>query len=395
MNLRTIRDLDLRNKSVFLRLDLNVPIQNGEILDDTRIVAALPTLTYILERTNKVCVVSHLGRPKGKPDAKYSLEPVGAKLAELLKKEVCFVDDYLNEPLDQIVKQLNSNQFVLLENIRFHAGETDNDKAFCEKLMAGFDFYVNDAFGTAHRAHASTSGCAELLAPEFRGAGLLMEKEIETLGGLMARPEHPFTVIMGGSKVSDKIGVILNMLNRCNHMIIGGAMAYTFLKYKGFSVGDSRVEEDKLQLVESIYRNAESRHVEIHIPYDHICAEAFSEDAAPVSVDTQEIPKGLMGLDIGPKTAAHYQEVIAASRTVLWNGPMGVFEWEAYSKGTMAIADAMAKSTATTVIGGGDSVAAANKAGVADKMSHISTGGGASLELLEGRELPGIHVLLK
>ena len=395
MSIRTLQDLEFRGKKVFLRLDLNVPIKNGKITDETRIVEALPTIRYILERTNKVAIASHLGRPDGEIDLKYSLEPVGVRLAELLGREVVFVNDYAKEPYDQVLGQINPNQFVLLENLRFNKGETKNDPDFCRLLARGIDLYVNDAFGTAHRAHASTFGVAELLDPDKRAGGFLMQKEIEALGGILLHPAAPFTVVMGGAKVSDKIGVILSLLNKCNHLIIGGAMAYTFLKYKGFQVGNSRVEADRMDLVEAIFRNAEARRVQIHLPIDHGCAKEFKETDPRVEVSSETIPDGLMGLDIGPKTAKAYADVIMNSRTVFWNGPMGVFEWDAFAQGTKAIANALAACSAKTIIGGGDSVAAVNQAGVADRMTHISTGGGASLELLEGRTLPGIKILAK
>jgi phosphoglycerate kinase len=394
MPIRTLADLDFKGKSVFLRLDLNVPIKNGVIKDDTRIREALPTLRYILERTNKVAIASHLGRPDGEVDLKYSLEPVGARLAELLDREVVFVSDYAKEPADQVLGQIRGNQCVLLENLRFNPGETKNDPDFARLLMRGIDLYVNDAFGTAHRAHASTVGCAEIVPPERRAGGILMDKEIDALGAILSGPEAPFTVVMGGAKVSDKIAVILSLLTRCNHLVIGGAMAYTFLKFKGVDVGSSRVEADKMDLVEAIFRNAEARRVQIHLPLDHGCAKEFKEDAERVDVKGA-IPAGLMGLDIGPATTRAYGDVIRNSRTVFWNGPMGVFEWPAFATGTMAIAESMAQARAKTVIGGGDSVAAVNQAGVASKMTHISTGGGAALEFLEGITLPGIKVLLK
>ncbi len=393
MQLRTLQDLDFTGKKVFLRLDLNVPIKNGVIKDETRIVEALPTVKYILERTNKVAIASHLGRPDGEVDLKYSLEPIGARLAELLEKDVVFVNDYDKEPADQVLNQLNKNQFVLLENLRFNAGETKNSPEFCRQLAHGIDLYVDDAFGTAHRAHASTFGVPELLNPNKRAAGFLIEKEIKALSEIMTAPKAPFTVVMGGSKVSDKIAVILSLLNKCNHLIIGGAMAYTFLKYKGFAVGSSRVEEDRMDLVESIFRNAEARRVQIHLPVDHGCAMEFKEGVERQDVSTPQIPDGLMGLDIGPKTMQAYADVIERSSTVFWNGPMGVFEWPAFAKGSTAIAHAMARSHGKTVIGGGDSVSAVNQAGVAAKMTHISTGGGAALEFLEGKTLPGIIVL--
>ena len=395
MNLRTLQDLDFVGKKVFLRLDLNVPIKNGVIKDDTRIREAIPTIKYILERTNKVAIASHLGRPDGEVDLNYSLEPVGVRLAELLQRDVVFVNDYMKEPYDQVLGQLDPQQLVLLENLRFNAGETKNDLDFCRQLARGIDLYVNDAFGTAHRAHASTVGVADLLDPNRRAAGLLMEKEIQALGSILNHPEAPFTVIMGGAKVSDKIAVILSLLNRCNHLIIGGAMAYTFLKYKGHAVGSSKVEADRMDLVETIFRNAEARRVQIHLPIDHGCAAAFKEDAVREDIAERAIPAGLMGLDIGPKTVEAYGRVIRNSRTVFWNGPMGVFEWKSFAQGTMDIARAVAACEGRTVVGGGDSVSAANQAGVADKISHVSTGGGAALEFLEGRTLPGIKVLLK
>ena len=395
MHLRTLKDFDLKGKKVFLRLDLNVPVKNGVIKDDTRIREALPTIKYILEHTHKVAIASHLGRPDGEVDLNYSLEPVGLRLAELLQREVVFVNDYVKEPYDQVLGQVDPQQFVLLENLRFNAGETKNDPDFCRLLAKGVDLYVNDAFGTAHRAHASTVGVAELLDPERRAAGFLMEKEIQALTSILHHPEAPFTVVMGGAKVSDKIAVILSLLNRCNHLIIGGAMAYTFLKYKGVNVGASKVEADRMDLVETIFRNAEARRVQIHLPLDHGCASTFKEDAVREDIAEQSIPGSLMGLDIGPKTVNAYSQVIAKSKTVFWNGPMGVFEWKAFAQGTMEIARAVAACAGRTVVGGGDSVSAVNQAGVSSKISHVSTGGGAALEFLEGRTLPGIKVLLK
>lgn len=397
MKLRKLEDLDkigaLKNKKVFLRLDLNVPIKKGKIQDDTRIQAALPTIKYILERTNKVAICSHLGRPKDKPEPEYSVEPVGMRLAELLKKEVCFVHDYGKESPALMLEKLTPNQFMLLENLRFYPGETKNDTAFSQNLARGFDCYVNDAFGTVHRAHASVAGVAECFPPEKRAAGFLIHTEVDALDKLIERPETPFTVVMGGAKVSDKIAVILNMLKLCNNLLIGGAMAYTFLKYRGVSIGKSTLEADKMDLVESIFRTAEARNVRIYLPQDHVAAKEFVETAQAVPVNAAAIPDGLMGLDIGPKTAQAYADVIKKSKTVFWNGPMGVFEWPAFAAGTTAVAKAMGECQGKTVIGGGDSVSAVNKAGVASKMFHISTGGGASLEYLEGQMLPGLKVL--
>ncbi len=395
MQLRQIEDLELNGKKVFLRLDLNVPIKNGKIQDETRIREALPTIKYILERTNKLTMASHLGRPKNGGSPQDSLEPVGARLSELLEREVVLYPDYTKESSAQLLTSLGKNQVMLLENLRFHSGEEANNIDFAHSLVDGYDFYVNDAFGTCHRAHASVSAAAELLSPERRAAGYLIQKEITALGSIVTKPEAPFTVIMGGSKVSDKIAVILNLLNTCNHMLIGGAMAYTFLKFKGIDVGSSRVEADKMDLVETILRNADARKVQIHLPVDHLCAKEFSETAEAVAVAGGAIPQGLMGLDIGPETQKIFARVIRDSKTVLWNGPMGVFEWDKFATGTMAIAGAMAEVRGKTIVGGGDSVSAVQKSGFAAKMTHISTGGGASLEFLEGKVLPGIKVLLK
>jgi phosphoglycerate kinase len=393
MAINKLQDFDFQGKRVLVRLDLNVPIKDGKIIDDTRIRAALPTLEMILKATNRVVIMSHLGRPQGEVNLAYSLEPVGEHLAELLDREVVFVDEYLEEPVVQVVDQLDTNQIVLLENLRFYPGETANDLEFARKIAEGFDVYVNDAFGTLHRAHASVAAMAELLPRQSRVAGLLVEKEIAALSSLLTSPAGPFVVVMGGSKVSDKMGVILSLLNRCNKLLIGGAMAYTFLKYQGVDVGSSRVEEDKLDLVADIYRNAAHRRVEILLPLDHVGASDFSEAATPVAVPTASIPAGIMGLDIGPKTQALYREIVLAAKTILWNGPMGVFEWPAYASGSLGIAKAMAEAPGRTIIGGGDSVSAANLAGVAAEIDHISTGGGATLEYLEGRVLPGLRVL--
>ncbi|MCX6116949.1 MAG: phosphoglycerate kinase [Proteobacteria bacterium] len=395
MELRKLEDLELNGKKVFLRLDLNVPIKKGVIQDDTRIKEALPTIKYILERTNRLTMASHLGRPKNGGSPEDSLEPVGLRLSELLGRDVVLYGDYTTDSASNLLQTLGRNQVMLLENLRFHEGEEANDIDFAHSLVDGYDFYVNDAFGTCHRAHASVSRAAELLPEQKRAAGFLIQKEIAALGSIITKPEAPFTVIMGGSKVSDKISVILNLLNSCNHMLIGGAMAYTFLKYKGVDVGSSRIEADKMDLVATIMKNAEARRVQIHLPVDHVCAKEFAETSTPENIANQAIPAGYMGLDIGPKTIAEFSRVIRDSRTVLWNGPMGVFEWANFAKGTMAIAAAMADVRGKTVVGGGDSVSAAHKSGFADKMTHISTGGGASLELLEGKVLPGLKVLMK
>lgn len=395
MELRKFQDVDLKGKKVFIRLDLNVPMNGGHITDDTRIRAALPTLKKILEQTNRVVVSSHLGRPKGSPDPKYSLEPVGERLAELLDQEVIFVDEYEDENWSDVLDHLDEGQLVLLENLRFHAGETANTRDFSLNLIRGFDYYIDDAFGAVHRAHASTVGAPLELAPEQRLAGYLIQGEVAALAPLLKRPEPPFTVIMGGAKVSDKIKVILSLLDHCNNLLIGGAMAYSFLKFKGKATGASRIEAGQEEIIASIFRNAERRSVNIVLPEDHICAANFAADAEAVVIDGSDIPSGLMGLDIGPKTLERYSNIIRESKTVLWNGPMGVFEWDQFSKGSLGVADAMARNNGFTIIGGGDSVAAAAKAGVTDRIKHVSTGGGASLEFLEGSVLPGIKVLLK
>lgn len=394
MNLRKFQSLDLTGKKVFVRLDLNVPIKSGKIQDATRIIEALPTLKHILTQTDRIAIVSHLGRPKGQPTPEFSLEPVGEALAELLGKEVILMHEFWEDQPSRFLDTLRPGQILLLENIRFQPGEEKNDSDFAQTLIEGFDYYVNDAFGTVHRAHASVVACAEKLAPEKRGAGLLIQKEVEALKTLMTNPGAPFTVVMGGAKVSDKMSVILSLLNRCNNLLIGGAMAYSFLKFKGVGVGTSKVEADKMELIETIFRNAEARRVNIVLPSDHVCAEKFSADAAATKASSAEVPAGLMGLDIGPKTVAAFSQIILNSKTVFWNGPMGVFEWPAFSLGSLGVAQAMASAVGVrTVVGGGDSVSAVNLAGVADKMSHISTGGGASLEYLEGQALPGLKVL--
>ncbi|RZA18104.1 MAG: phosphoglycerate kinase, partial [Proteobacteria bacterium] len=362
MDFRKLSELDLKDKKVLLRLDLNVPLRDGKISDDTRIQAAIPTIKYLLQHTKKIAMMSHLGRPDGEVMPEYSLKPVGERLAELLGLDVVFVEDYTQEPAEHVIGQLSKNQIVLFENLRFHAGETKNDQDFARHLAQGFDCYVNDAFGTLHRAHASVVAAAEFFPATKRAAGLLVEREIEVLTALQKKPTAPFTVIMGGSKVSDKIGVVLNLMQSANYLLIGGAMAYTFLKFKGHEVGESRVEHDKMDLVASIYKNAEARKVEILLPEDHIAAEKFEKSATAVELQTQTIPKGLMGLDIGRKTAKRYADIIALSKTVLWNGPMGVFEWEQFSRGSLRVAEAMADCKGFTVIGGGDSVSAANMA---------------------------------
>lgn len=398
--LRTLNDIDFSahpRPAVFLRLDLNVPVKKGQITDDTRIRAALPTVQWLLERGARVVACSHLGRPKGAGfEEEFSLAPVGERVAQLLGKEVLLCPDYLEEGFQKIVHDLGPNQVVLLENLRFNKEEQAGDRAFAQKLATGMDIYVNDAFGTSHRADASMVAVAEEFPPERRAAGFLVRNEIEFLEGAFRAPQPPVTAIFGGAKVSDKIAILQKFTSLANNMIIGGAMAYTFLKYMGKDVGKSRVEEDKMGLVADILRAAESRRVKIYLPEDHLCAEDFSETAQPIPVTTANIPANLMGLDIGPQTAKQFATVIESSRVVIWNGPMGVFEWENFARGSRAVAEALARAKekgVTTIVGGGDSAAAITKFGLSGNVSHVSTGGGASMELLEGKDLPGIRVL--
>lgn len=392
MNFNTVDKLSLQNKTVFLRLDLNVPLDGqGNITDDTRIVKALPTLRHILKQTNKIVVASHLGRPKGKPVPSMSLEPVGRKLSELLNLELAFVKDYVQTPVDQLLHQLGKNRIILLENLRFYSQETENDKEFAQVLAKGIDYYVSDAFGALHRAHASVAALAERFPKERRAIGFLVEQELKTLDKLKKGSKAPYTVIIGGSKVSDKVGVLLNLVNHCNHVLIGGAMAYSFLKFQGTRVGTSLVEANVGSLISSIYESAEARKVSIHLPLDHVCAKTM--DSTETKVIEGDIPDAYAGFDIGPLTVDAYKKVIFASKTIFWNGPLGVFERPAFRTGTSAIAKAIADHDCYSVAGGGDSIAAINFAKVADKFTHISTGGGASLEYLEGKILPGLKVL--
>jgi phosphoglycerate kinase len=387
--IRTVDELDVKGKRVFVRVDFNVPLgDDGHVTDDARIRAAIPTLKWLLAHDAKVIVASHLGRPKG-PDPKLSLEPAGARLSELLDQDVVLADDCIGDGVRKLVMDLKEGRLLLLENLRFHADEEENAPAFAQALASLCDVYVNDAFGTAHRAHASTAGMA-LLVP-VRGAGFLMKKELDYLGRILKSPERPFVAILGGAKVSDKIKVLDNLLGKLDALLIGGAMAYTFLKATGAQVGRSRVEEAKLGVATEILEKARKLNVRIGLPRDHVAAA--SPDSNAVSVGDVSIPADLMGLDIGPKTVAAYSEEIGKARTVFWNGPMGMFEKKPFAEGTFAIARALARSKATTIVGGGDSAAAVAEAGLADQMSHVSTGGGASLEFLEGRELPGVKAL--
>jgi phosphoglycerate kinase len=389
----SIKDLDLSGKRVFIRVDFNAPIKNGVIGDDTRIRASLPTIAYALDKRATVILASHLGRPKGKPNPEFSLKPIVPHLSELLGRPVVFAEDCVGEPAQRAVTEAQRGRHVvLLENLRFHPEEEKNDPAFSRNLAELADLYVNDAFGSAHRAHASVEGITKHLPKA--AAGLLMEKELQYLGHAIEDPARPFVAILGGAKVSDKIEVIENMLGKVDALLIGGAMAYTFFKSQGLPVGKSLVEDDRLDSARHILAAAAQRKVQLELPVDHVVAPKL-EAGAPgevLSVDDPAIGDR-MGLDIGPTTAAKYAAVIATAKTVVWNGPMGVFEIDDFAKGTLAVAEAVAKVQGTTIIGGGDSVAAVHKAGVEKRVSHISTGGGASLEFLGGTVLPGVAAL--
>ena len=393
MSKKTVSDIDLKGKKVLMRADFNVPLdENGVITDETRITAALPTISYILEQGASVILMSHMGRPKNQPNPKYSLEPVARKLSELLKKAVIFNDDgaVTGSVTVAAAAGLKPGDVLLLQNTRFRGEEEKNDQGFSRELADLGDVFVNDAFGTAHRAHASTVGIAEFLPGV---SGFLIQKELDFMGKALENPERPFVAILGGSKVSDKIGVINNLLEKVDTLIIGGGMAFTFLKAQGYEIGKSLLEEDKLELANELVAKAKAKGVNLLLPVDVVAAEAFAADAPFVVVDINAIPAGSMGLDIGPVTAANFAKAILDAKTVIWNGPMGVFEMDAFAKGTEAVAKAMSDSDAITIIGGGDSAAAVKILGYEEGMSHISTGGGASLEFLEGKKLPGIEIL--
>jgi phosphoglycerate kinase len=389
---RSLQGLDLAGKKAFIRVDFNVPIKNGTIGDDTRIRASLPTITLALDKGATVILASHLGRPKGKPNPEYSLAPVAARLAELLGRRVEFATDSVGEPARAAIAKAGANGVVLLENLRFHAEEEKNDPGFAKDLASLADVYINDAFGSAHRAHASTEGIVRHV-PQA-AAGLLMSKEVEYLGRVLEQPDRPFVAILGGAKVSDKLEVIENLIPRVDALLIGGAMAYTFFTARGLPVGTSLVEAELVDAAREIERRAREKGLRFELPTDHVVAPALDAAAPAEVLAVGDAAIGdRMGLDIGPKTVQSYRDVIATARTVVWNGPMGVFEIDAFAKGTMEVARAVAAVRGTTVIGGGDSIAAVVKAGVADRITHISTGGGASLEFLGGRKLPGVEAI--
>jgi len=389
--MRTIRDLKLDGQRVFIRVDFNVPIENGTITDDTRIRASLPTIKFALDHGATVILASHLGRPKGKPKPEFSLAPVAKRLSELLGRPVAFAADCIGPKAADTVRD-NAGGVILLENLRFHAEEEKNDDAFAKQLASLADVYVNDAFGSAHRAHASTEGIVHHV--KTASAGLLMADEVEYLGRALGSPERPFVAILGGAKVSDKLEVIQNLISRVDALLIGGAMAYTFLKAQGRPVGKSLVEDDLIDTARDLLAQAKTRGLTFELPVDHVVAPKLEAGAPAETIDVTDGAIGdRMGLDIGPRTVKRYSDLIAGAKTVVWNGPMGVFEIDAFAQGTLGVARAVASVNGTTIIGGGDSVAAVTKAGVADKMTHISTGGGASLEFLGGQTLPGVAAL--
>ena len=390
MNKKTIEDIDVKGKRVLARCDFNVPLKDGVITNDKRIVAALPTIKYLIDNGAKVILCSHLGRPKGEFKPEFSLKPVAARLSELLGQEVKMASDVIGESAKALAADLKDGEVMLLENVRYHAEETKNDETFSKELASMADIFVNDAFGTAHRAHCSTTGVASFLPAV---CGYLIQKEIKFMGGALENPKRPLVAILGGAKVSDKIGVITNLIDKVDTLISGGGMAYTFMKALGHSIGNSLLEEDKIELAKEMMEKAEAKGVKFLIPVDNKVGKEYKEDTEAMVVPSDEIPDGWMGLDIGPKTQELFADAIKGAGTVIWNGPMGVSEWDNFAAGTIAVANAVAESGAISIIGGGDSVAAVTKLGFSDKMSHISTGGGASLEFLEGKELPGIAAL--
>ncbi|MDG5467263.1 phosphoglycerate kinase [Deltaproteobacteria bacterium IMCC39524] len=392
LNKLSIKDIDFQGKRVFCRVDFNVPLDDkNQITDDTRINASMPTIRHIINNGGRLILASHLGRPKNGPEAKFSLASVAPCLSQHLGTSVKMAPDCVGPDVKRMVDQMKDGDVLLLENVRFHAGETKNDPEFAKELAANADIYVNNAFGTAHRAHASTVGVTKYLQPS--AAGFLLEKEIKYLGLALAYPDHPFVAVIGGAKVSDKIAVIENLLDKVDTLIIGGGMAYTFLQAKGRPTGKSLVEADKISLAKELIKKAAEKGVNLLLPQDHIVAAEFSPTADHRVCSDANFPADWMALDIGPATIATYTGALRNARMVVWNGPMGVFEFDNFAKGTMAVAETLADSKARSIVGGGDSVAAVKKAGVESKMTHISTGGGASLEFLEGKELPGLAAL--
>jgi len=386
----SLTDIDVAHRRVFMRVDFNVPMREGVITDDTRITAALPSIRYVLDRGGRLILASHLGRPKGKPEAKYSLQPLVGPLKELLERPVLFAHDCVGEETETMARALKDGEVLLLENLRFHAEEESNDPGFSRQLAALCEIYVNDAFGAAHRAHASTAGIAAFVQPAV--SGFLMQKELEALGHALTKAERPYVAIVGGAKVSDKIELIESFLNLATHILIGGAMAYTFFRAKKIGTGKSLVEADKIDLAAELLTRAATKGVALELPVDHVVATGLDASESQI-VAIDRTPDGLMGLDIGPETVKHYSEILARARTIVWNGPMGVFENPMFAKGTFGIARAVAESKAFSIIGGGDSAAAVAQSGMESKITHISTGGGASLEFLSGQKLPGVEAL--
>ena len=390
LNKKTIEDIEVKGKKVLVRCDFNVPLKDGVITNDKRIVASLPTIKYLLDNGAKVILCSHLGRPKGEVVPEFSLKPVAARLSELLGLEVKMACDVVGDCANKLAAELKEGEVLLLENVRYEKGETKNDPELSKKFADLADIFVNDAFGSAHRAHSSTTGVADYIPAV---GGYLINKEIEFIGGALEAPKRPLVAILGGAKVADKIGVITNLIDKVDTLIIGGGMAYTFMKCLGYSIGTSLLDEENVETAKEMMAKAEAKGVKFLIPVDNRVGKEYDENTEHMLVDSDDIPDGWMGLDIGPKTEKLFADALVDAGTVIWNGPMGVSEWENFASGTIAVATAVANSGAISVIGGGDSVAAVTKLGFADKMSHISTGGGASLEFLEGKELPGIAAL--
>ncbi len=388
---KSVRDIDVAGKTVLVRVDFNVPLEGGKVADDTRIVASLPTINYLLEQGAKVVLCSHLGRPKGKVVPEMSLRPAAERLGELIEAKVIMAEDCVGEPAQKAVQEANFGEVVVLENTRFHPEEEANDPEFSKQLASLADVFVNDAFGSCHRAHASTVGVTQYLPAV---SGFLVEKELQVLSEALENPKRPFVAILGGAKVSDKLGVIENLLPKVDKLIIGGGMAYTFLKAQGYAIGDSLLDEEKIDDCARLINEAKEKGTELLLPSDILAASAFREDAETKVVTVEEgVPEGWQGLDIGPDTAGRFVAALEGAGTIIWNGPMGVFEMEPFAGGTRAIAEAMAQSSAVTIVGGGDSASAVRQMGFADAMTHICTGGGASLEFLEGKELPGVAAL--